>query len=168
MIETLVSLAAITIGLLGVTRALATSMRGSATALRINQGQVRVQQVIEAVRTAPNAAVLNCLVATPASSWGQAGNCEAQCKAALGGAASAQACVFANLAASGRDQDPGHQQYAVVYDPGDPTGPASTFVRQTGGTGRVYDVQITVGWNDETGAATPPTRRVTLRQAVFQ
>ena len=167
MIEIMISLVVITIGMLGIYRVLSTSIKGSSTALRYNQAQVRVQQVIEAMRTAP-AAVLNCLAMAPASDWGLPGGCETQCRAALGPGASAQACVFVTLASSGQAQDPGTQQYAVIYDAADPTGAGSTFVVRTGGTGRVYDVQVTVGWNDDTGGATPPTRRVTMRQAIFQ
>jgi hypothetical protein len=40
-------------------------------------------------------------------------------------------------------------------------------VQVVGGSARVFDLQVTIGWNDD-GTAAAPTHRVTMRSAVFR
>jgi prepilin-type N-terminal cleavage/methylation domain-containing protein len=163
LLEVMISMAVVLVGMLGLFRVLGSSIQGSAAARRFTQGQARMQQIHEAIRTVPKV-VLDCLAGNPATQWD---TCELLCKNTLGPTASPQACVFYTLATAKQDQDSGTQQYAVVVDPNDLT--RTTRVTSTGVSGRVYDVMITVGWNDDgTADAAQPQHRVTARSALFK
>ena len=161
LIELLISIGVVLVGMLGMLRVLSASVEGSVSAQRFSQGQSRAQEVIEAMRTAP-LSTLQCLV-QGTGSWA---SCEASCKATLGATASPQACVFITLSTlDAQNQDTTNTQYQVVTDNADPT--RSSFVTATGQSARIYDLQVTVGWNDD-GTAGAPTHRVTMHSAVFK
>jgi Tfp pilus assembly protein PilV len=161
LIELLISIGVVMVGMLGMLRVLSAAVEGSVSAQRFSQGQTRAQEVIEAMRTAP-LATLQCLVQGTAS-WA---GCESSCKAALGVNASSQACVFITLAnLDAQNQDTTNTQYQVVTDTTDQT--RSSFVAVGGTSARIYDLQVTVGWNDD-GTNAAPTHRVTMHSAVFR
>ncbi len=162
IVEVVLTLAIVLIGMLGMFRALTAAIVGSSSAQRMTQAQARLQQVTEAIRSAP-ANVLTCLSTTAVPNWAQ---CEALCRTTLGPAASSDTCIFYTLQAANQATDRTRQQYAVVSDPNDARR-RTTQVLLTGLTGRVYDVLVTVGWNDN-GTASPPEHRITMRSAVFQ
>jgi type II secretory pathway pseudopilin PulG len=162
LIEILITLALLIVGLAGLFAALTSSVRGSAVANHFTQAQARAHVVIENMMGAPRS-VLDCLAQTPASGWS---TCEASCAATLGASSAAQACTFTTLSTIGIDKDTNGQQYAIVYD--NAIGGTRSSAVTTGGlSGRVYDLLVTIGWNDN-GQATPPTHRVTLHAAVFE
>jgi len=163
LIELMVSMAVVLVGMIGLFRVLGTSVQAGQTGQRFIQAQARGTQVMEAIRTAPNN-VVQCLVGAPATAWAP---CETLCKTTLGAQASPTACIFSSVnGATGATNDSTQQQYAVILDANND--PRSTWVRGVGVTGRVYDVQITIGWNDDGTATMPVAHRVTLHSAVFQ
>src|SRR5262249_33548643 len=150
-------------GMLGLFRVLGSSVQGSIAAQRFTQGQARAQQVMEAIRTAPKP-VLDCLNGAQATAWTP---CETLCRNSLGVQSQASACIFSSVnGATGATVDSTLQQYAVIVDGNDDT--RSTWVRAAGVTQRIYDVQISIGWNDDGTATLPVDHRLTLRSAVFQ
>ena len=175
LIEVMISLAVMLIGMMGMFSALGTSIRGTGFASRFSQAQGRAVAIIEAIRNAP-ASTLTCLNNTAATNWT---TCEADCRSNQTGAGAtlAQSCIFtaasfSNVAgppsASYVDQrvDRSGQQYALVYSNASPTTYRTSFVSQTGPGNRVFDIQITIGWNDD-GTATNPNHFVTMRSGVF-
>ncbi len=163
LIELMVSMAVVLVGMLGLFKVLGTSVRAGQTAQKFIQAQARAQQVMEAMRTAPKP-VLDCLAGAPATAWAP---CELSCKTALGAQASPTACIFSSVnGATGATNDSTLQQYAVIVDGNDDT--RSSWVRPAGVSGRVYDTQLTIGWNDDGTATLPVQHRLTLRSAVFQ
>lgn len=161
LLEILIALAVVLLGVMGLFRVLSAASRGSTSAQQFTQATARARQILEATRMA-SATVLGCLAATPVTQWA---TCEGQCRQELGAQASPESCVFATLSANHQATDRSLQAYQVVFDAGDLT--RSSWVRTAGATGRVYDIQITLGWNDN-GAAAPVQHRVTLRSAVFR
>jgi Tfp pilus assembly protein PilV len=161
LLEILIALAVVLLGVMGLFRVLSAASRGSTSAQQFTQASARARQILEATRMA-SATVLGCLAATPATQWA---TCEALCRQELGSQASPESCVFVTLSASHQATDRSLQAYQVVSDAADLT--RSSWVRAAGTTGRVYDIQITLGWNDN-GAAAPVQHRVTLRSAVFR
>jgi hypothetical protein len=111
LVEVVLSLAVVLVGLVAMFRVLAV---GTSSTWRLTERELRAQALLEAIRRAPPDA-LDCLAATPADGWVV---CEARCRAALGAAASPEACRYADEARRG------------------------SFVQKIG---RVYDAQITVG-----------------------
>ena len=175
LIEILISLAVMLVGMMGMFSALGTSIRGTSFASKFSQAQDRAVAIIEAIRNAP-ASTLTCLNNTTADNWA---TCEADCRSNQTGAGAtlAQSCIFtaasfSNVAgppaASYVDQrvDRSGQQYTIVYLNATPTAYRTSFVRQNGPGNRVFDVQITIGWNDD-GTATNPNHFVTMRSGVF-
>jgi Tfp pilus assembly protein PilV len=166
LLEIMISLAVILVGLLGLFKVLGAAVSGSQSARRITNGTERARHVMEAIRTMPNE-ILGCLVTNPATGWAA---CETLCTQKLGPKTAAQTCVFTTLSNAGVDKDRVNQSYRVVYDAGDAS--RSSFVKTMGASGRVYDIQITIGWNDD-GTATkknggPPDHRVTVHSAVLR
>jgi len=191
LIEILISLLLITIGMLGLFATLSSVTYGSSTSNRMAQAQLRAQSIVEAVRLAPDA-VLACLAtATDATTWAA---CETTClssqNADMGGSsyspsATSSPCVFTigtmvNIpgpkplavtgANPGQTVDRSNQPYALVFD-GTRLG-RDTFVTRTGAGGRVYNVQVSVGWNDSGStnvtAGAAGAHAVTLRSGVFR
>jgi type II secretory pathway pseudopilin PulG len=168
LLEIMFSMAVVLTGMVGLFKVLGSSIRGSQTAQRFTQGQARAEQIEEAIRAAPKT-VLDCLVGTPVAGWTA---CEAQCQATLGVNALAQSCVFVTLNnapglnGAGLGSDSTQQAYLVVDNGNNDA--RSTWVRTTGRSNRVYDAQITVGWNDDGTATLPVDHAVTMHSAVFQ
>lgn len=185
LIEILVSLAIVTVGLLGLFATISSVSYGSSMSSRLQQAQLRAQTIMEALRTAPEA-TLNCLAGNPGS-WA---TCEASCVTAqnadLGGfgAASLQACIFTvdrmsllpgpragTTTTTDQTRDRSGLRYQLVFD-GRNGGARDSFVRRTGLNNRVYELQLTVGWNDD-GSDTVTLDQsgihtVTLRSGVFR
>jgi type IV pilus assembly protein PilV len=186
LIEILVSLAIVTIGMLGLFATLSSVSYGSSTSSRLQQAQLRAQTIMEALRTAPEA-TLQCLAANPGN-WG---TCEPSCVSAQNmdmggyGTPNLQACIFtidrmsllpAPVAgqtgpAANQSRDRAGLPYQLIFDTRQ-NGARDSFVRRTGLNNRVYEIQVTVGWNDDgtntinldqTGIHT-----VTLRSGVFR
>jgi Tfp pilus assembly protein PilV len=187
LLEVLISLGLVVIGMLGMFASLSTATNGSSAASRLSQAQARAQAIVEAIRVSP-AATLDCLATTPANNWA---GCEltgaGACLTNLGsdaGAPSADFCVYtpASMArwkgppAGGGVSPPTNQSldrqgqpYQLVYDSTTPLGPRSSFVQKVGPSGRVYDIQVTIGWNDDgTAGGANPKHVVTMRTGVFQ
>jgi Tfp pilus assembly protein PilV len=180
LIEVLISLALTIVGLLAVFATLSTASVASQSSSRLSQAEARARTILETVRLAPTPA-LDCLATTAATGWAA---CETTClqNQTADGGASAAACIFTTAsmsllagppagagATSNQTVDRTGQPYALAYDGNDPTGARSTFVRKTGPSSRVYDIQVTIGWNDDgTATATNPKHAVTLRGGVFQ
>jgi prepilin-type N-terminal cleavage/methylation domain-containing protein len=168
ILELLISIAVVLVGMLGLFKVLAAAQVGSAQAQRFIQAQSRAGQVIEALKGMPTP-VLDCLVGTQVTSWS---TCETMCKAKLGPTALAQSCLFSTVnPATNSTADRTLQSYALVVDVNDAT--RSTWVQKAGVSQRVYDVQVTIGWNDDGTATAQPTgnlpnHRMTVRTAVFQ
>ncbi|MSP57154.1 MAG: type II secretion system protein [Myxococcales bacterium] len=181
LLEVMMSMGVIIIGMLGLYKALNSATGSSALANRFSQAQARGQQVIEAIRKAPATPtnIPDCLAsAATAASWA---NCEALCKAALGLNAAADSCVFTTLANAKQDVDRSGQLYQVVFDAADPAGRTSQVITPPNVVGApcmgvpcpLYDVQVTIGWNDS-GLAAPSSdpnlggHRVSVRQVVWR
>jgi|GEM_PF-3252385 len=191
LIEILISLLLITIGMLGLFATLSSVTYGSSTSNRMAQAQLRAQSILEAIRLAPDT-VLACLAnATDATTWAA---CEATCvsnqNVDMGGSAynassSSSPCIFTTgkmsqingpkpLAVTGANPgqavDRGNQPYGLAFD-GTRTG-RDTFVSRTGAGGRVYNVQVSIGWNDDgslnIAAGTAGAHYITLRSGVFR
>jgi prepilin-type N-terminal cleavage/methylation domain-containing protein len=175
LIEIMISLVVMLVGIMAMFSALGTSIRGTSFASRFSQAQDRAVAIIEATRNAP-ASTLTCLNNTTADNWA---NCEADCRSNQTGAGAtlAQSCIFtaasfSNVAGplvstySDQRVDRSGQQYALVYSNANPTAYRTSFVRQNGPGNRVFDVQVTIGWNDD-GTATNPNHFVTMRSGVF-
>ena len=176
LLEVLMSLALLLVGVLGLFKTLTTSIGGTRFASQLGQAQIRASAIIEAIRNAPSTS-LTCLVSNPATSWS---TCETDCisQQTGSGTTKAQSCIFTTasfvnipgpLAAGNSDEraDRGGQLYGIVYSNTNPLPYRTSFVRQTGSGNRVYDIQITVGWNSDDGTANNPNHFVTLRSAVF-
>lgn len=185
LIEILVSLAIVTIGLLGLFATLSSVSYGSSTSSRLQQAQLRAQTIMEALRTAPEA-TLQCLQ-TNYGSWGA---CETSCVTAQNadmggyGPSNLQACIFTvdrmSLLPSPRagatttqDQTRDRQglRYQIIFD-NRQNQARDSFVRRTGLNNRVYEIQLTIGWNDD-GSDTINLNQagihtVTLRSGVFR
>lgn len=184
LIEVMMSLAIVLVGMLALFRILGSAAVGSGTAARSNQALMRASLLLENMRQAPQA-TLACLASNNPDNWTV---CETSCRALLTGAsAPADLCVFtpASMAAipgpamatmgngyasSGQSTDRAQQAYSLVYD--GTRGVRDTFVRVTGANTRIYEMQITIGWNDSnvTGAiatATTYEHALTLRSGVF-
>jgi type II secretory pathway pseudopilin PulG len=161
LIELMISIGVVLVGLLGLFKVLSSAVGGSAAAQRMTQGRARAQLVMENVKSMP-IAVVNCLAAQPPSGWT---NCEALCKSTLGASALPEACIFTTLSAARDSTDSSNQAYAVVVDTANLA--RSSWVVSAGPSGHLFDVQITVGWNDDGTAAAPWQHRVTVKSAVF-
>ena len=177
LVEILISLAVVLIGMLALYKTLSVSIVGTTTSSRLTQAQLRAAAILEAMRNAPKPA-LDCLAQNAATNWN---GCEATCLANEQAGASPQSCIFTTTTsagllgptASGNASlpltDRSGQQYALVYaqNPVVSTdGMTRTSFVQPGGPGNlVYDLQVTVGWNDD-GSANSPNHFVTLRSAV--
>lgn len=159
--EILVTMAVVMLGMGLLFRVLTSSIRGSARAQHITQALSRSQLIMENMRRMPGA-VMTCLARQSSNNWAP---CEASCMLTLGASSMTESCVFSTLATIQQDVDRSQQQYQVVYDDGDQT--RSSWVTASGTSGHLFDIQITVGWNDN-GTADPPDHRVTLRSAVFR
>ena len=176
LIEIMISIMLLMLGLLVILRAITSSITGSSFASQTGQAQQRASAIIEAIRNAPTTS-LTCLNNTVATSWA---TCEADCRANQTGAGAtlAQSCIFtpaafsnivAPLAAGYSDQrnDRNGQQYGIVYSNAIPQIYRTSFVRQNGPGNRMFDIQVTVGWNSTDGTANGPNHYVTLRSGVF-
>ncbi len=175
LVEILISLALVLAGVMVMFRTLGSAAQGGSFGSQMAQAQMRASAILEAIRNAP-ASSLTCLVANAATGWSA---CETDCKNAQTGAGATlpQSCIFTTAAFSNivgptvgtyhdLQVDRSGQKYAVVYSNANPTVYRTTFVRQTGPGKRVYDVQVTVGWNSDPVGATP-NHFVTLRSGVF-
>lgn len=184
LIEVLLSLAIVMVGMLALFRILSSSAVGSGTAARSNQALMRASLLLENMRQAPQPS-LACLASNTPDNWTV---CETNCRSALTGtSAPADLCVFTPAAmdaipgpamatmasgysASGQLTDRYQQTYSLVYD--GTRGARDTFVRLTGANTRIYEMQVSIGWNDsnETGAIATGTlfeHALTLRSGVF-
>jgi prepilin-type N-terminal cleavage/methylation domain-containing protein len=178
LLEIMLSMAVLLVGMLGLFRVLSVAARGSSSAQRMTQGQTKAQQFVESIVAMPKA-ILDCLVTNAASTaWN---SCETQCQTLLGGYTNAaQACVFTTGTMKSMvqvqigtpvtmDMDSTSQHYAIVYDASNPA--MSTWVQQVpGSAGHLYQVQVTMGWNDDgTAPSQPPyDHRVTLKTDVYR
>jgi type II secretory pathway pseudopilin PulG len=186
LVEILVSLAIVTIGLLGLFATISSVSYGSSTSSRLQQAQLRAQTIMEALRTAPEA-TLQCLQAN----YGNWGTCETSCVTAQNadmggfGPANLQSCIFtvdrmSMLPGPGRAGSPTPQdltrdrsglRYQLIFD-NRHNQARDSFVRRTGLNNRVYEIQITVGWNDDgsdnINLNQPGVHTVTLRSGVFR
>jgi type II secretory pathway pseudopilin PulG len=161
LIELLVSIGVVMVGLLGMFKVLSAAVAGGSSAQHLTQARARAQLVVENVKSMP-IAVVNCLAASPPTGWTA---CEALCKSTLGAGALPEACVFTTLGAVHQGNDASQQAYAVVYDPSDLT--RSSWLQPSGASGHLFDLQITVGWNDDGTATAPQKHRVVIKSAVF-
>jgi hypothetical protein len=161
LIELMVSIGVVMVGMLGMFKVLSAAVAGGSSAQHLTQARARAQLVVENVKSMP-IAVVNCLAASQPPTWSA---CEALCKSTLGGGALAEACVFATLSAASQGTDASHQAYAVVYDPTDLA--RSSWLQQAGASGHLFDLQVTVGWNDDGSATAPQQHRVVIKSAVF-
>ncbi len=167
MVEVLISLAIVLVGMAGLFKVLSSSVAGSSAASRISQAQLRAQLLLESIRAA-NLDTLTCLGAQPPSAWG---SCETVCRVSqsyAGGGTQAQtftqSCIFtpASLAlipgatptgctsGSGQQVDRSCQTYFVVSN--GLRDARDTFVNFSN---RIFDVQVTIGWNDDNTAVAP-------------
>lgn len=163
LIEVMIALAVVLVGMLGLFRVLSVSVVGSSSAVRFTQAQARAGQILEAIRVAPPAAV-SCLASKTADQWA---TCETTCLGALSGVLpSPQACVFTTLSTTSQDKDRTNEPYFLVYDTTTPS--RSSYVAAGGTSGHLYDVQVTIGWNDDNTTTSPPAHRVTFNSAVFR
>jgi hypothetical protein len=167
LLEIMLSMAVVLAGMLGLFRVLSVTSRGASTAQHVDQAHARAQHLVESISSMP-LAVINCLVANTANAWGA---CEATCQGALGGGLAAQqACVFstASLPLIKQNQDTTRQQYAIVYDAANLE--RSTSVRPGNGATRLWEVRVTIGFNDDgTAPAAPPyDHRVTMWSKIFR
>ena len=96
----------------------------------------------------------------------------------MGPNASPEACVFVSLNAVGQAQDGTRQQYAVLYDANNNT-VGSSWVKAGGvggQNGKVFDVQVVIGWRDDNPTAVLPAASacggpvhcVTLRSSIHR
>lgn len=161
LLEILITMAVVVLGMVVLFRVLTASTRGSVRAQQLSQALARSRTVMENIRRMP-VAVLTCLSRQPANNWA---TCEATCIQTLGALATPGACVFVTLASIQQEMDRSQQQYQIVDDASDPA--RSSWVTVQGTSGHLFDVQVTVGWNDD-GSAAPATHRVTLHSATFQ
>lgn len=180
LLEVLMSVALVVLGMLGLLNMLASSTSGASIASQLTQGQFRAANLIEAIRNAPVPA-LQCLTTLQPAQWSQ---CEQVCLAAYqqqgAPAASAQSCIFTissmalltgpkagSAQVTNQTVDRSGQQYTVMFTGAQPQGPQSSFVQQRSFNNRVFDAQVTVGWNGN-GTNANPNHFVTLRTGVFQ
>jgi Tfp pilus assembly protein PilV len=165
LIEILISVAVVLVGMLALFRTLGSSLVGSSTASKLTQAQQRAVTVMENIRIAPRPA-LECLRG-PVTGWS---TCETTCRANLA-AASADSCIYSSLSIPGTHQQAGTdrnlQNYFVVGDSNPSGGVSSVTVKGT--TGRVYDVQVVIGWRDDNDPTkTVPDHSVAVRSGVFE
>lgn len=182
LVEILLSLAVVLVGMLAMFRVLASSVQGGASSSHLSQAQFRAETILEAIRSAPSGA-LACLSSTPPGNWS---NCEALCRTLMGATPSAQSCIFtvdsmvnvptpdivftttgvpAAHSAKGLTVDRNQQNYEILVD--NQRDNHDTFVFLTGPNGRVYDAQVSVGWNDDSTSSFTAKHAVTLRTGVF-
>jgi type II secretory pathway pseudopilin PulG len=191
LIEIMISLGLVLTGLLVLFKVLSTAVSGSSFSSRAAQAHMRAASILEAIRQAPNAALV-CLASTPAAGWSA---CETTClNNQIGGSGPTKlsSCIFtmasfANLSGPATGYASGAAVYNETYDrngtsyvinnlwalPTAPTAPAGygdTYVRQVGDGLRTYEIAVSVGWKDDTTASTalPQTHNVTLVTGLFQ
>lgn len=183
LIEVLISLALVMVGMLALFRIIASSIIGSSAASRTNQAQLRATMLLENMRQAPQAA-LACLASNTPDNWSV---CENTCKTTLSGVAQIDGCIYtmasmssvaapavdtlgAGFATNGQRSDRSQQTYSIVYD--GTRGSRDTFARVTGANTRIYEIQVSVGWNDSNVVGAISTaatfdHAVTLRTGIF-
>jgi Tfp pilus assembly protein PilV len=177
LLEIMISMAVVMVGLLALVRVLSVASKGSASALHFTQGQARAQQVLESISMMPKG-ILSCLQASAdPNTWK---NCETQCQNSSGtsglggGMAAVQSCIFVSLnllnqplvnaSLPNAAADTTNQQYTLVFDNNIPDRSSGV----TSVTGHVWQVQVTVGWNDDGTATAPFNHRVTFRTDVYR
>jgi Tfp pilus assembly protein PilV len=161
LLEIMMSLAVMLVGMLGLVRVLSVASRGGSTASHITQAQNKAMALLEVINRLPGGTqappppwtnpVLQCLAGNAASSWS---TCEAQCQQSVKAPTVGQACMLttATMRALGQDTDSTQQQYAVVYDSANPARSTSVTpgTSTNGGFSQhLYQVQVTIGWNDD-------------------
>jgi type II secretory pathway pseudopilin PulG len=181
LLEIMISLALVLLGMLALFKVLTTSISGSATSSRLSQAQVRLITILESIRHSPTdtngiPVVMNCLMAnTPGPNWSA---CETLCKSLLTNPTQ-DACIYTLQSfsfipapdptgasahkAGGQTLDRNLQQY--VIDPDD------TKIQLAGTNGFVYDVTLTIGWNDDNGTQYQPIagwHQVKIRTGIFE
>ncbi len=196
LIEILISMAVVVVGMLGLYKAIGSATQGSMLANRFTQAQARAQQVVEAMRKSPPGTpppALDCLarLGTGGSTAAWA-NCEVKCLQTYNAnfPSNTQSCIFSSLDAVtpagpgpvfGQAADKAQQQYAVVFDTTSPvaTQQRSSWVKPVlnclSQPCTLYDVQVTVGWNDDGSTQSvatlnppKPDHRVTVHQVIMQ
>ena len=181
LVEVLISLSIAMIGMIGLFRVLASSVAGASTASKLGQAQVRAKLILESMRLSSERA-LACLASEKVSDWSK---CEAICRAA-GPSTAPSSCVYstasmssiagpdianhrAGFATSGQEMDRTLQRYFVVVS-GDRSA-RDSFVQRVGDHLRVYQIQLTVGWNEDNsalGGAVGADHSVTFSTGVFR
>ena len=86
--------------------------------------------------------------------------------------ATPQACVYKTLSVvttgdGDLSKDANGQQYSVHTGPSLNYATNSSWIRTPSYSNRIYEIQVSVGWNDS-GAATPFQHHVVLRSAVWR
>lgn len=184
LIEVMISLGIVMVGMLALFRILGSAAVGSGTAARSNQALMRASMLLENMRQASQA-TLACLASNNPDNWSV---CETSCRTALTGtSAPLDLCIFTpasmsvipgpamatmatGYASSGQSTDRAQQTYGLVYD--GTRGVRDSFVRVTGANTRIYEMQVTIGWNDSNVAGAIATttayeHALTLRSGVF-
>ncbi len=185
LVEVLLSLTLVMIGMLALFRILGSSISGSATASRVSQAQARAVLILENMRNAP-ASTLTCLANQLPSAWAA---CETDCRnAQTMASAPADKCIYlpasmstipgpamngfgAGFDTSGQAGDRSQQLYGLVYS--GTFSDRDTFVRLTGASNRIYEMQVAIGWNDSNvvgviASSTTYDHVVSFRTGLFQ
>jgi type II secretory pathway pseudopilin PulG len=174
LIEIMISLVIVLVGMLALFKVLSTAVVGSSTASKLSQAQTRAMTILESIRHSPKVA-LSCLSTTPnPSNWK---TCEQTCLSQLtnqkwdsciytidrfsviSGPDPTGANPYATGPTGGQFADRNQQNYVVD---------AKSAVTIAGPNNNVFDVDITVGWNDDGSASTSAGyHSVRVRTGVF-
>jgi type II secretory pathway pseudopilin PulG len=176
LLEIMISLALVLVGMLALFKVLTTSISGTSTSSRLSQAQVRAITILESIRHSPmntfgNPVVLSCLQTNNPSNWTA---CETLCKSLLT-APSQDACLFTlpsfsviKEAGTAGTQVRDRSQQFYIMDTN------NSSVTLAGTNGKVFDVQLIIGWNDDNDQANIVAgnshgwHQVKLRTGVFE